>query len=310
MILVFGSVNVDLVASVEAIPRPGETVLAPRYERFFGGKGANQAVAASRMQLPDATPVIFCGAVGADAFGRDCLANLKANGIDITASQTVEDSTGCAFISVDRKGENAITVASGANARLSASCLCDDILTKAGVVVLQMEVPWQENASIAKRVRAAGGRTVLNFAPARTDIPAAELQSFLSDIDLLVLNEFEAEALGSTLGLGSVDTGSQLSERFGTAVVVTLGADGAKLYDPGRKPWHANATKVAVVDTTGAGDTFVGVLAGSMAEGFSTQEAVRRAGIAASLSCSRVGAQGGSPTRVEYENQSVSLSRP
>lgn len=301
MILVFGSVNVDLVSRVERIARPGETVLSPGYERHFGGKGANQAVAAARMLAPGAGPVVFCSALGTDAFGQECLENLTAEGIDTTPCQIGEGATGCAFISVDRSGENAITVASGANDRIRADRLDASVLDRATIVVLQMEVPWQENAAVARRMRVAGGRTILNFAPARLDVPADALDRFVADVDVLVLNEHEAETLASGLAIETRDAASALCERFGIVVVVTLGARGAKLCEPGGEVWYAPAEAVEVVDTTGAGDTFVGAFAAALDEGCAAREAVERAGIAASLSCTRAGAQGGSPTRAEHD---------
>lgn len=302
MILVFGSVNVDLVARVEAIARPGETVLSPGHERFFGGKGANQAVAAARMLPPGAPPVVFVGAVGMDAFGDECLANLRSEGIDVSSCQIEEASTGCAFISVARDGENAITVASGSNALLQADGLAGEIVGEAGVLVLQMEVPWRESAAVAARVKASQGRTILNFAPARLDIPAKGLERFLAEIDILVLNEHEAEVIGSALGLGPENIAEALAERFALAVVVTLGARGASLCEPGALPALFPAASVDVVDTTGAGDTFVGALASALFEGGSIRDAVERAGLAAALSCTRPGAQGGSPTREEFDD--------
>lgn len=298
MILVFGSINVDLVARVAHIARPGETVLAPDYRRFFGGKGANQAVAAARMAGPPA--VAFCGAVGADGFGEECLANLKAEGVDVShVARVASAGTGCAFISVDTGGENAITVAAGANGHVRADLLDDAFLQRIDVAVMQMEVPWRENAALAARLAGGAARIVLNFAPARADIPAQALRAFLSDIDHLVVNEHEAETLAAALGLDIAAPARAIAESLALPVVVTLGREGVALMEPGAPDWSRPAMPVDVVDTTGAGDTFVGVFAAGLAEGLGAREAIVRAGHAASLSCTRPGAQGGMPRRDE-----------
>ena len=140
MILVFGSINIDLVTRVASIPRPGETVLSPRYETLFGGKGANQAVAAARASLPRRVTIAAC--VGDDAFGRSARDNLIRNGVgaDLVANST--EPTGCAFITVDEHGENAITVASGANAMLTEASIRNFGIDASTVAVLQMEVPF------------------------------------------------------------------------------------------------------------------------------------------------------------------------
>lgn len=297
MILVFGSVNVDLVAPVEAIARPGETVLAPGYERFFGGKGANQAVAAARAGEPGRTSVRFCGAVGDDAFGRDCRDNLAREGIDVSLLQTVEAGTGCAFISVERSGENAITVASGANAELVQDTIGDDLLAGLRVLVLQMEVPAAQNARLAARARAAGAHVVLNFAPATGTIARDALHALLEPVDTLVVNEHELRTLLTLLGMPEDGNAQPLAKALGLSVVVTLGAGGVLLAEPGSADWRCPAMAVDVVDTTGAGDTFVGVFACALAEALPLRTALERAGRAASLSCLARGAQSGMPRR-------------
>lgn len=301
MILVFGSVNVDLVTRVEAIARPGETVLAPGYERYFGGKGANQAVAALRASGPGGPAVRFCGAVGSDAFGRECTANLGQEGIDVALVQSVDAGTGCAFIQVERSGENAITVASGANLALRQDRVGEDDLAGLAVLVLQMEVPFGENARLASRAKAAGAHVVLNFAPATGAIGAADLRALLAPVDTLVVNEHEGRTLAKALGIPAGDSAHGLAGALGVSVVVTLGAEGSLLAEPGNAEWRCPARPVEVVDTTGAGDTFVGVLSAALAEGVPLRPAIERAGRAASLSCLTAGAQPGMPTRERIE---------
>ena len=295
MILVFGSINIDLVTRVDRIARPGETVLSPDYELFHGGKGGNQAVAAAR-SAPGVASVAMCGAIGDDPFGTDARDNLSREGIDISLLQVVDARTGSAFISVDASGENAITVASGANRLLVADRLPDELLDRVGAAVLQMEVPLAENMALAERLHARPASVILNFAPARDDIPAETLRQFLGTVDHLVVNEHEAETLCAALGLGFAgDGGAALADSLGLAVIVTLGAAGVNLHRRGVAPWHRDADQVAVVDTTGAGDTFVGVLASGLDAGLSLEATIVRASAAASLSCTARGAQGGMP---------------
>ena len=293
MILVFGSINVDLVARVDRIARPGETVLSPGYELFYGGKGANQAVAAAR-SAPAGSGVFMCGAIGEDAFGEGCRANLAAEGIDLAWLQVVGAPTGSAFIAVDAAGENAITVASGANRLLDAGRLGEESLDRIRLAVLQMEVPLSENLALARRLKPREAAVILNFAPARDDLPKDALLELLRATDYLVVNEHEAATACRALGLPEDDC-LGLSAFLGVPVIVTLGARGVELHRPGQEAWHCEAAKIEVVDTTGAGDTFVGVLASGLDGGLGIEAAIRRAAHAASLSCTKLGAQGAMP---------------
>ena len=198
MILVFGSINIDLVARVASIPRPGETVLSPRYETLFGGKGANQAIAAARASLPRRVTIAAC--VGDDAFGRSARDNLDRNGVvaDLVANST--EPTGCAFITVDEHGENAITVASGANATLTEASIRNFGIDASTVAVLQMEVPFPASLSVARQVRAVGGRVIWNFAPAPSKFSATDLSDLVNATDIFVVNEHEALAAAALLG--------------------------------------------------------------------------------------------------------------
>ena len=296
MILVFGSINLDLVARARAIPRPGETVLAPRYERLFGGKGANQAVAAARARRDTALPVCLAAAVGADEFGRAALENLRANAVAVDAVQLVEAPTGCAFITVNADGENAITVASGANAALRAAALPEAALDGLRVLVLQMEVPAAEALEMAHRARVRGAAVVLNLAPAPED--GVLLPALLAASTVLVANEHEALAAVALLGGAEAEPVSAmrwLVDRAELAGIVTLGAGGAAVFTPDGAAWRLPALPLHPVDTTGAGDTFVGVLAAALAEGMAMRDAVARACRGASLACLVPGAQPGMP---------------
>ncbi|MXQ11639.1 ribokinase [Microvirga makkahensis] len=305
MITVFGSINMDLVAPVRRIARPGETVLSPRADSFFGGKGANQAVAAARMGGDDAIGVSMAAAVGDDAFGKACLDNLRKNGIDVEAVRIVDEPTGCAFITVDDAGENAITVASGANMAVRAADVPERLLSGASVVVLQMEVPFIENLEMARRARKVGATVVWNVAPVPAAVERGAMADMLAMTDVLVVNEHEALAVAALVGedAGSdyLKASSILAQVCGLVCIVTAGAKGAVAVSPDGAQRQAVAWPVTAVDTTGAGDTFVGVLARGLAERRDLGDAMRRACVAASLSCRAVGAQAGMPTRAVLE---------
>ncbi|HSY88864.1 MAG TPA: PfkB family carbohydrate kinase, partial [Verrucomicrobiae bacterium] len=179
MILVFGSLNVDLVVRVKSLPRPGETVLGPSYDVVAGGKGANQALAAARAGAKTA----MVGAVGSDDFATTALAELSAAGVDLTGVARRGPRTGAAFITVDRKGENEIVVASGANLKTRQSQVAEAALGSGTLVVLQMEVPPAQNWALARRATARGARVLLNVAPAQP-LPAEALAA----VDWLVAN--------------------------------------------------------------------------------------------------------------------------
>lgn len=305
MILVFGSINMDLVAAVAAIPRPGETVLSPGYRTLFGGKGANQAVAAARIS---AGRVAMVARIGRDGFGEACRGNLAENGIVTDHIVVGEEPTGCAFITVDAAGENAITVASGANGKVSAADLPDALVGPGTLAVLQMEVPLTASLATARRVKAAGGRVIWNFAPAPIDLAAAELAEVLAASDIFIVNEHEALTAAGLLGAAPADfeaAARAIAMHSGGICVVTAGAAGAIAFTSDGARHHAPALDIRPVDTTGAGDTFVGILAAETASGASLDAALRLAAIGASLACLKVGAQAGMPTRGELEARPV-----
>ncbi|WP_114944509.1 ribokinase [Microvirga calopogonii] len=305
MIVIFGSINMDLVARVQRIARPGETVLSRRADSFFGGKGANQAVAAARVSHGGPLRVAMVAAIGNDPFGTACLKNLEENGVDVSAIRVTDEPTGCAFITVDETGENAITVASGANMVLSAADLPQSLLAEATVLVLQMEVPIADSLEVAARARRAGVKVLWNFAP----VPAVKERSAIAELlavtDVLVVNEHEALAIANIVGEPSGDdylkAGAEISRSFGPTCIVTAGSRGAYAMTPDGAQTHATARPILPVDTTGAGDTFVGVLANGIAEGLEIGPAMERACAAASLSCLTAGAQAGMPQRKALE---------
>ena len=263
--LVVGSTNVDLVLHVPALPVPGETVLSAAARREPGGKGGNQAVALARLGVD----VRFVSAVGDDADGTWSLERLRIDGVRISDVAVVDAATGLAVVMVDPVGENSIVVSPGANHHVTAPDSLD-----ADVVLLSLEVPLTTVTATAARARRAGVAVVLNAAPAQP-LPA----SLLDDVDVLVVNGTEWEALGRpTSG----------------RVVVTLGGDGCRVVEDGQEQ-HVPAVPVQVVDTTGAGDCFAAALAYGIADGRSLIDAARFATRAAAQSITVAGARGGLP---------------
>ncbi len=289
MIVVFGSINLDIVFPLPALPRPGETVLGPAAQMHPGGKGANQALAAAR----DGASVVLAGATGRDALADAALALLGPAGIDLSRVARADAMTGCAGICVDAEGRNQIAVASGANLLVRAVQIEDALLDSGATLVLQMECDAGETASLILRARRRRARVVLNLAPA-APLPRAALAA----VDVLVANEEEAAWLGAQLG-ATPDAGG-LRAALGPAVVVTRGAAGLVAAGPAGMI-ALPARPVRAVDTTGAGDCFCGVLAAALDRGSPLASALARANAAASLSCMRAGAQPSFPMATETD---------
>lgn len=291
-VLVAGSANLDLVVRAPRVPAPGETLLGRDFARYPGGKGANQAVAAARAGGA-ATRMLL--ALGADANAQPLEASLREAGVACTLVRS-DRPTGVALICVADDGENAIIVAPGANATLQATDLPE--LDGVACLLLQLESPLQATLAWARAARDAGVRVVLNAAP----VPAAGVPAALLDaVDVLVVNEGELAAIADArAGQPVHGIGDQLAQAGVPCVVATLGALGAVAHAGGR--WSLQpGFAVEVVDTTGAGDTFCGVLAAGLARGDALDAAMRRACAASALACMRPGAQTGVPTRDEVE---------
>jgi ribokinase len=274
MLLVFGSINIDLLVPVPVLPRPGETVLGGDYRLLPGGKGANQALAACRA----GASVMMAGAVGKDAFAGAALALLRRDGVDLTLVRQVDRPTGLAAIMVGGSGENLIAVASGANAAVRAESVPDDMLSAQRIVLCQMEVPAAETAGLIRRAARRGARSILNLAPAMPIEP-----SLFDDLDLLVANEAEAAVLG--------EDPAAIARRLRQAFVVTRGAAGSTAFLRDGRRLEIPVLAIDAVDTTGAGDTFVGVLAAGLDQDMALEIALRRASAAAGLDCLAHGAQ-------------------
>ncbi len=300
MIVVFGSINIDLVTRAERIPGPGETVLGSDYVAIPGGKGANQALAARRA----GARVALVGAYGQDDFAEPALALLKADGVELSHSRAAPKPTGAAFIVVDAAGENAIVVASGANASAAASQLQALSFGPGDLILLQREVPIPEVEAAAAFARRRGARTMLNAAP------AGALSTALADaLDFLCVNEHEAAIVGASLGVSAADPieiAEAIQRRRGLATIVTLGPAGAVGFHRGER-FSAPAPKVEVVDTTAAGDSFVGAFAAALDRGLDFAEAMKRGLAAGSLACTKPGAQPSMPYFDEIERLAATL---
>ncbi len=284
MIVVFGSINIDVIGHAPSLMRPGETVLGTTLDFAPGGKGANQALAAARA----GADVKMVGCVGSDDFATQALALLVESGIDLTSVRRMDRHTGTALIIVDDAGENMITVLPGANSRLSAGALDGAGLAEGDYLLLQLETPLEGVMNAARLAREAGARVVLNLAPFMTFDTA-----LLDLVDVLVVNETELTGVLDLLDapkLGETKAVAWLSNRLSNTVVATLGARGAIAVSGGNTT-KVPALKIKPVDTVGAGDTFVGYLGTALAEGKSLETALALATTAAGLACLTPGAQ-------------------
>jgi ribokinase len=289
-VLVMGSINVDLVVATDHLPRPGETVLGGRFARHFGGKGANQAVAAARA----GASVAMIGAVGRDADGDESLAALVSEGIDVSQVRRIDLPTGVAIIAVAADGDNQIVVAPGANAEVSSDETdLPGIAEEDSVLLTCLEIPVASVLAAVTSAARLGLRSIVNPAPGRRLPP-----ELFACGPILTPNQDELLAIS-----GATDAETALAALAGagaSAVVVTLGSGGALLAD-GVRRISFPARPASVVDSTGAGDTFSGVFAAWLVEGRSLDEAVAAANAAAGLSVTQSGARGGMPNREAIE---------
>jgi ribokinase len=296
-VTIVGSLNMDLIARVPRIPEPGETIIGGDFHTAPGGKGANQAVAAARL----GAQVSMVGRVGCDAFAESLLNNLTAAGVDHSyVIQDPEAATGVALIAVEDAGQNSIVVVSGANMRLSPADVdgAEATIASADALLLQLESPLETVIRAAEVARAHGVIVILNPAPARS-LPVA----LMSLVDVLIPNESET-ALLTGLPIGDqaqAEAAAATLRGMGVGtVILTLGERGALLAQA-RAIELVPAFEVTPVDTTGAGDAFVGGFAVALAEGRSLAEAVRRGNAAGAVTTTRLGAQLSMPTREAVE---------
>lgn len=296
-IVIIGSLNMDLVIRTPRLPVPGETIIGHEFTTAPGGKGANQAVAAAKL----GASVTMVGRVGADGFGRALRDHLAADRVDVT-NVLADDcaATGVAVIEVDEKGQNTIVVASGANARLTRADVdaVRGMLGSADALIAQLEVPLDTVTYALRLAHESHVLTLLNPAPAQTLHP-----SVLALVDILVPNESEASRLtGTAVGdWASAEVAArELNRRGARAVIITLGARGALVFEDNLvrqvPPFHVEA-----VDATAAGDAFVAALAVARASGRDIDTALRAASAAGALTATKLGAQPSLPTRAELD---------
>ncbi|MCU0072798.1 ribokinase [Pseudomonas koreensis] len=296
-VVVIGSLNMDLVTRAPRLPRGGETLIGHSFATVSGGKGANQAVAAARL----GAQVSMVGCVGNDAYGVQLRDALLAEQIDCQAVSVVEDSSGVALIVVDDNSQNAIVIVAGANGSMTPAVIdrFDAVLQAADVIICQLEIPDATVGHALKRGRELGKTVILNPAPASRPLPA----DWFAAIDYLIPNESEAAAL-SGMAVDSLETAEKAAAYLislgAGKVIITLGAQGS-LFANGTGYQHFPAPKVKAVDTTAAGDTFVGGFAAALAAGRTEAEAIRFGQVAAALSVTRAGAQPSIPTTSDVQ---------
>jgi ribokinase len=295
--VILGSANVDFIMRVPRLPARGETVTDGAFLQTYGGKGANQAVAAARAGATAA----FIGCVGRDHYGDEMAANFARDGLALEGlKRSASQPSGSALVMIEQGGMNYLTVAPGANHDLLPADVeaLHPVIAAAGLLLLQMEVPLATNLAAAAIARAAAAPVMLNFAPAHLASP-----ELLRATDILVVNENEASALS---GIDTTDTASALHAARALSalgprrVVVTLGAQGCVALD-GDAELASPALPVATIDTTAAGDTFCGALGTALLEGRDFAAALRFASAASALSVTRLGAQPSIPARAEID---------
>lgn len=297
-VIVAGSLNMDLIVQSPRIPAVGETILGHGFRTAPGGKGANQAVAAARL----GAQVAMIGCLGEDAFAEGLRASLAGAGVDLAyIRRDLDRPTGVALITVDDAGQNSIVVAPGANYAVSPGDIkaAEGAFTGAQVLLLQLEIPLAAVQRAAELARAQGVQVVLNPAPAQP-LPA----DLLAHVDFLVPNETET-ALLTGLPVGSIDQAGAAAEKLlhmgAPAVLVTLGEKGALLVNASGRQ-HFPAFPVNAVDTTAAGDAFLGGFAAALSEGKLLAEAVRWGSAAGALAATQMGAQPSLPNRADVES--------
>lgn len=292
MIIVFGSINMDMHMGVGRFPQVGETILSLDYDMSPGGKGGNQALAAARCGVKTA----IIGKVGDDGYGVRILNALRRHEV-MTSGVAKSDilPTGLAMVLTDKAGQNQIIVASGANSEVLAEQVPDEILKPGNIVLFQLEIPLLQNIEVMVRAKKRGATTILNVSPA-LKIP----KEVLPYVDYLILNELEAGQISRSMGMDiasdEVKFAKAMSAEGRLTCIVTLGARGIVAVTPDGHGWRVPAMPLEkVVDTTGAGDCFCGTLAGCLHAGMALPQAIQRASAAAGLSCLKKGIQDAYP---------------
>lgn len=293
MIVTLGSTNLDRIIYVDHLPQVGETSMAKYEVSQPGGKGANQAIAARRI----GSEVYFFSAVGQDTAGSILLDNLQSYGLDAHGISVVPAKlSGAAYITVDKNGDNTISYIPGANLDVKASQVPTAMLTSETVILLQMEINPVENWKLVHNAKANGSRIILNAAPIR-HIPL----NIINSIDVLVMNSTEASMFANELEIAFTSFESlsvTLANRFGNTCIITLGSDGVVAASNGLI-YCVPALDVKVIDTTSAGDAFIGAFASYFERGYSLKDCITAGNIAGGLAVSKCGAQDSIPTGEE-----------
>ncbi|MDY0028870.1 MAG: ribokinase [Pseudobdellovibrionaceae bacterium] len=294
MIIVFGSLNMDFMITLDRLPVAGETVLSTEYKLMSGGKGGNQALAAARF----GAKVALIGRVGTDNYGKDLRESLKSNGVMVSGVAYSDDlPTGCAMVAKESTGENQIIVMSGANVQATHEQVPDEILIKQNLLLMQMELPVEQTVTLLTRAKAQGLTTVLNLAPAIM-IP----RKALGHLDYLIVNSIEATQIAEKLQLPTGNNALKLAQALAIegqmTVIVTLGKKGSVAVTKDGEAWSVPIMPLdqsEVVDITGAGDAYCGTFSAAIHEGKSLPEAMRLASVAGSLTCLKPGTQEAMP---------------
>jgi ribokinase len=296
-IIVLGSINMDLVASVDRAPEGGETISGLSFHTFPGGKGANQAVAVSRQ---GGNPVMIAK-LGIDVFGDDLISKLAQGGVEVDRIKRCENiSSGVALIMVEKNGQNRIIVIAGANGQLNPIDVdeASDLFSQSDYLICQLETPIATVQHSLVKAKAHQIKTVVNLSP----VPECPLnEAFLKQIDYLVINEHEAQAI-TGISITDKDSGQAAAQILQRAtrgiVIITLGSMGAITADE-KVIWHTPAFKVNAIDTTAAGDAFIGGLVTALQRGSNLEDAITHANAAGALAACRMGAQPSIPTYQE-----------
>ena len=295
MIVVFGSNVLDLFFQQENLPPKDKALFLDSHVEAPGGKGANQAIAAARA----GSEVRFYGALGEGGHGRQMYKNLAKNNIDVSGIEFVDTPSGLATIFVDETdGTHRIVVSQGANLKARQATIPDDKLEETGTIVLvQGEVPIQETEDLLVRAKAKGARTVMNFAPAIQPLS----DRLLKNLDILIMNEYEAESLGKMLDIPAEDKvafAQAIYTNYQTVAVVTLGPKGSLMVS-GETILAVPSLNITPVDTVGAGDAHAGYFCAALDQGEDMETALRWASVAGSTACTRLGAQVALPEKAE-----------